>query len=125
MNTHLIINTSPLNFNLLINKDNIKFDIADIDYIDINNIINYDSIKRCIIGLTVISILSILLLNVSYFMLMVLNLLLLVIYIQIFYKKSFLIKIKIREMDYILIVNDEYLLFKFQFLYELHKNIIY
>lgn len=58
MNVQLVIN--PLHFNLLFNNKNIRFNLEEIECMEIKNKINYISLFGCFLSLTVFSLVCIL-----------------------------------------------------------------
>ena len=120
MKVQLVIN--PLHFNLLINNENIRFNLEEIEFMEIKHIINYTSLISCFISLTLFSLLSILFLKITYFNLIILNFILFLVYTEFFYKKVFQINLKLHGKDYNLILNDEYAFFEFKLLYKMYNK---
>ena len=120
MNIQLVIN--PLHFNLLINNENIRFNLEEIEFMEIKHIINYTSLIICFISLTLFSIVCILFFKITYFNLIILNLILFLVYTDFVYKKVFQINLKLHDKDYNLILNDEYAFFEFKFLYKIYNK---
>jgi hypothetical protein len=120
MNIQLIIN--PLHFNLLINNENIRFNLEEIECMEIKHIINYTSLISCFISLTLFTLLSILFFKITYFILIILNLILFLVYTDFVYKKVFQINLRLHGKDYNLILNDEYAFFEFKFLYKMYNK---
>lgn len=120
MNIQLVIN--PLHFNLLINNENIRFNLEEIEFMEIKHVINYTSLISCSIGLTLFSIVCILFFKITYINLIILNLILFLVYTDFVYKKVFQINLKLHDKNYNLILNDEYAFFEFKFLYEIYNK---
>lgn len=120
MNVQLVI--SPLHFNLLFKNKNIRFNLEEIKFMEIKNKINYTSLISCSIGLLIFSFVSIHLFKVTYFILIILNLNLFLLYSDFIYKKVVQINIKVHGKDYTLILNDESTFFEFEFLYEIYNK---
>lgn len=120
MNIQLIIN--PLHFNLLINNENIRFNLEEIEFMEIKHVINYTCLISCSIGLTLFSIVCILFFKITYINLIILNLILFLVYTDFVYKKVFQINLKLHDKNYNLILNDEYAFFEFKFLYEIYNK---
>lgn len=120
MNIQLVIN--PLHFNLLIKNDNIRFNLEEIEFMEIKHIINYTSLISCFISLTLFSIACILFFKIIFFNLIILNFILFLVYTDFVYKKVFQINLKLHDKDYNLILNDEYAFFEFKFLYEMYNQ---
>lgn len=120
MNVQLIIN--PLHFNLLFNNKNIRFNLEEIEFMEIKNKINYISLIGCFLSLTVFSLLCMLYLKINYFNLIILNFILFLLYTDFIYKKVFQINLKLHGKDYRLFLNDESTFFEFKFLYEIYNK---
>lgn len=120
MNVQLVIN--PLHFNLLFNNKNIRFNLEEIEFMEIKNKINYISLIGCFLSLTVFSLLCILYLKITYFNLIILNFILFLLYTDFIYKKVVQVNIKVHSKDYKLILNDESIFFEFKFLYEIYNK---
>ena len=120
MNIQLVIN--PLHFNLLINNESIRFNLEEIEFMEIKHIINYTSLISCFISLTLFTILYILYFKITYFILIILNLILFLVYTDFVYKKVFQINLRLHGKDYNLILNDEYAFFEFKFLYKMYNK---
>jgi hypothetical protein len=120
MKVQLVIN--PLHFNLLINNENIRFNLEEIEFMEIKHIINYTSLISCFISLTLFSLLSIIFLKITYFNLIILNFILFLVYTEFFYKKVFQINLKLHGKDYNLILNDEFAFFEFKLLYKMYNK---
>jgi uncharacterized membrane protein len=89
---------------------------------EIKNKINYTSLISCSIGLLIFSFVSIHLFKITYFILIILNLNLFLLYSDFIYKKVVQINIKVHSKDYTLILNDESTFFEFKFLYEIYNK---
>ena len=85
MNVQLVIN--PLHFNLLFNDKNIRFNLEEIEFMEIKNKINFISLIGCFLSLTVFSLLCILYLKITYFNLIILNFILFLLILILFTKK--------------------------------------
>lgn len=120
MNVQLVIN--PLHFNLLFNNKNIRFNLEEIEFMEIKNKINYISLIGCFLSLTVFSLLCMLYLKINYFNLIILNFILFLVYTDFIYKKVVQINLKVQGKDYTLILNDESIFFEFKFLYEIYNK---
>jgi len=120
MKVQLVIN--PLHFNLLINNENIQFNLEEIECMEIKHIINYTSLISCFISLTLFTILYILFFKITYFILIIINLILFLVYTDFVYKKVFQINLRLHGKDYNLILNDENAFFEFKFLYKMYNK---
>ena len=120
MNIQLIIN--PLHFNLLINNENVQFNLEEIEFMEIKHIINYTSLISCFISLTLFSLLSILFFKITHFNLIILNFILFIVYSEFVYKKVFQINLKLQDKDYKIILNDESIFFEFKLLYKMYNK---
>jgi hypothetical protein len=120
MKVQLVIN--PLHFNLLINNENIQFNLEEIECMKIKHIINYTSLISCFISLTLFTILYILYFKSIYFILIIINLILFLVYTDFVYKKVFQINLRLYGKDYNLILNDEKAFFEFKFLYKMYNK---
>jgi hypothetical protein len=120
MKVQLVIN--PLHFNLLINNENIRFNLEEIEYMEIKHVTNYTSLISCFISLTLFTLLSILFFKITHFNLIILNFILFLVYTDFVYKKVFQINLKLHGKDYNLILNDEYAFFEFKFLYKMYNK---
>ncbi len=112
----------PLHFNLLINNENIRFNLEEIEFMEIKHVINYTSLISCFISLTLFSLLCILFFRITYFNLIILNFILFLSYNDFVYKKIVQINIKVHGKDYTLFLNDESTFFEFKFLYEIYNK---
>jgi hypothetical protein len=92
MSIQLVIN--HLHFNLLFNNENIRFNLEAIECMEIKHEINYTSLIRCFISLTLFSLLCILFFKITYFYLITLNFILFLIYNDFIFKKVVQINIK-------------------------------
>lgn len=120
MNIKLVIH--PLHFNLLINDENIRFNLEEIECMEIKNKINYISLISCFISLTLFSLLCIFFFKIIFFNLIILNLILFLLYTDFIYKKVVQINLKVHGKDYTLFLNDESTFFEFKFLYEIYNK---
>lgn len=111
---------NPLHFNLLINKKNIRFNLEEIEFMEIKNKINYFSLISCLLSLTLFSLLCILFFKITYFSI-VINLILFLIHTEFVYKKLYQVNLKIRQQLYSIIINDDDI-FEFNFLYETYNK---
>lgn len=112
----------PLHFNLLINNENIRFNLEEIEFMEIKHVINYTSLISCFISLTLFSLLCILFFRITYFNLIILNFILFLSYNDFVYKKIVQINIKVHGKDYTLFLNDESTFFEFKFLHEIYNK---
>lgn len=119
MNVQLVINT--LDFNLLINNENIRFKLEEIEFMKIKHVINYISLISCCLSLILLSSLFIFLFNIICFNLIMLNFILFLLYKDFVYKKLFQIELKILEKTYTFIINDLNVFFEFKYLYEIYN----
>ena len=120
MTVQLVIN--PLHFNLLFNDKNIRFNLEEIEFMEIKNKINFISLIGCFLSLTVFSLLCMFYLKINYFNLIILNFILFLLYTDFIYKKVFQINLKLHGKDYRLFLNDESTFFEFKFLYEIYNK---
>jgi hypothetical protein len=112
----------PLHFNLLFNNKNIRFNIEEIEFMEIKNKINYISLIGCFLSLTAFSLLCMFYLKINYFNLIILNFILFLLYTDFIYKKVVQINLKVHGKDYTLFLNDESTFFEFMFLYEIYNK---
>ena len=120
MKVKLVIH--PLHFNLLINNENIRFNLEEIEFMEIKNKINYISLISCFLSLTLFSLLCILFFKITYFNIIILNFILFLLYNDFIYIKVVQINLKVHSKDYTLILKDKSIFFEFEFLYEIYKN---
>lgn len=120
MSVILVIN--PLHFDLIIKNESIKFHLDEIQTFEIKNKINYKSLVLFLICTVNISYFIFLFFQVSYFNLILLNLLLFLLYNDFIYKKVSEINLKISDEHYNFILDDESIIFEFEFLYSLYKK---
>lgn len=120
MSVILVIN--PLHFDLIIKNESIKFHLDEIQTFEIKNKINYKSLVLFLISTVNISYFIFLFFQVSYFNLILLNLLLFLLYNDFIYKKVSEINLKISDEHYNFILDDESIIFEFEFLYSLYKK---